>query len=553
LELTLGRTAILKTLVFENILEALEKAPESRKIENLLEAGGEFSTQLEHESSYPAEFIAWRLTGDREIDSGEALSGTVVLHELSVLVQRASALVPRDVATLPGGGRDLHQVAADIGVSIRTLQRWREDGLLMRHMLFPDGKIRLGVSNQMLASFRERFPDRFYQAAAFSRMTSEESSALAERAFTLIQNGNSPNQAARLLASQCDRSHEAIRQLIRRQRGERGLVQGAGGLVDDRERRLVLAGVRRGLETSEIGSRIGRSVVSTRRILSEARAVVLRDLRPNWIHFSVFDEPDADQVLLQARSVVHRSHPVPERSSPLEHVQALKTGDDEHVLESLLLPAMHLQRMRLSRSIDQLPKTPPVGRIEAIETGLRRADFLRRRVGEVALKSALSRVAHHRNIPVARFSEEAFSQAAFFCIQVVSDMLDHFDPQARGELEPRFDRRIALEVDKRIALRERGSGAEDFVLPDVRSVDAFLALFEPARSRLGLAPHLVARLDRVSSREAELVQDRFGLGLLQPQSLQGLAERHGVSARQIQRRLAEAMRQLGGEASQGDE
>ena len=93
---------------------------------------------------------------------------------------------------------------------------------------------------------------------------------------------------------------------------------------------------------------------------------------------------------------------------------------DEHVLESLLLPAMHLQRMRLSRLIDQLPKTPPVGRLEIIETGLRRADFLRRRVGEVALQSALSRVAHHRNIPVARFSEVAFAQATLFCIEVVS-------------------------------------------------------------------------------------------------------------------------------------
>jgi len=549
----LGRTAILKTLVFENILEAIEQAPRSEKIESLLDAGAEFVNQLDGENSYPAEFIAWRLTGDREIDSGEALSGTTILRELSVLVQRASALLPREVGAIPGGGRDLHQTAADIGVSVRTLQRWREDGLLMRHMLFPDGKVRLGVSNRMLSSFQARYPDRFHQAASFSRMTTEESSVIAERALALIQNGNSPNQAAHQLASRHGRSHEAIRQLIRRQRGEKGPVQGAGGRVDDRERRLVLAGTRRGLETAEIGRRIGRSPVSTRRILSEARAIVVRELRPNWIHFTVFDQPDADQILLQARAVVHRSQPCLGRSAPLTGLLELKTSADEAVLESLLLPAMHLQRMRLARAIDQLPKTPPVGRLETIETGLRRADFLRRRVGEVALGTALSRVAHHHNIPISEFSDESFARAARFCIEVVSDMLDQFDPQARGELEPRFDRRVALEVDKRIALRKQGGAAVDAVAPDAHTVDSFLAFLEPARSRLGLSAHMVGRMARLSSEEAELVLDRYGLGPVQPQSLESLAKRHEVSARRIQRRLAEAVRQLGGGASQDDD
>ena len=549
----MGRTAILKTLVFENILEAIEKAPESDIIEQLLQAGADLAGQVESESSYPAEFIAWRLTGHREIDSGESLSGTVILHELAILVQRASALRPREVGSLSGGARDLHQAAADIGVSVRTLQRWREDGLLMRQMLFPDGKIRLGVSNQMLSSFRDRHPERFHQAASFSRMTSDESQSLAQEAFELIRRGKSPNQAARQLCARSGRSHEAIRQLIRRHRGERGPVRGAGGLVDDRERKLVLAGVRRGLEISEICRRIGRSPVSTRRILAEARAIVVRRLRPDWIHFAVFDQPDADQILLQAHAVVERTHPGPEPGSPLERLQTLKAPGDEKVLDSLLLPAMHLQRMQLSRTIDQLPKTPPVGRLETIETGLRRADFLRRRVGEVVLGPALSRVAHHRNTPVARLSAQAFAEAAYFCIEVISDMLDRFDPQARGELEPRFDRRIALEVDKRIALRERGGSGRNPVLPEVRTVDAFLALFEPARFRLGLAPHLVARLGRLAPSERELVQDRFGLRQRQPQALESLAERHDVSARRIQRRLAEAVRQLGGGASSDDE
>ncbi|HAW95848.1 MAG TPA: hypothetical protein DCX60_06190 [Phycisphaerales bacterium] len=544
----MGRTAILKTLVFEHILESVEQAPDDQAIETLLTAGADLSAQLEHESFYPAEFIAWRLTGHREIDSGESLSGAVILRELAVLVQRASALRPRAVSAVHGGARDLHQVAADIGVSVRTLQRWRDDGLLMRQMLFPDGKVRLGISNLLLASFRDRHPERFQQAASFSRMTFQESHSLAEKAFQLIQDGNSPNQAARRLASQSGRSHEAIRQLIRRHRGERGPVRGAGGLVDDRERKLVLAGARRGLEIDEIGRRIGRSPVSTRRILAEARAVVVRELRPDWIHFAVFDQPDADQILLQARAVVHRPHPVFEPGSSLDTLRALEASEDERVLDSLLLPAMHLQRMRLSREIDQLPKTPPVGRLEMIETGLRRADFLRRRVGEVALESALYRVAHHRNLPISRFSGDAFARAVRFCIEVVSDMLDHFDPQARGGLEPRFDRRIALEVDKRIALRQRGSVREESALPKERTVDALLSLLEPARLRLGLSPHLVARLDRLVDGQAELVMDRYGLGRRQPQSLDALAAQWDVPVRRMHRILAEAVRQLRGEA-----
>ncbi|MAJ46402.1 MAG: hypothetical protein CBC35_03690 [Planctomycetes bacterium TMED75] len=538
----MGRTAILKTVAVEQVLDSISPN-DSEAIESLISLVEELLDGLESETEYPSEFVYWRLTGQRDKVPDEAIPGTLLRRELVVLVQRASALSPSSLERIEGGGLDLHEAAASIGVSVRTLQRWRDQGLVFRHILFPDGQVRLGVSHRALARYREQVPERFLQAARFSRIDAREEQKLLEETRRLMLEGASPNQAALEVASSSPRAHETIRQLIRRQRGERGPVMGAGGRVTSKERRLVLRAWDRGVPTDEVAHRLARSRGAIRRIAAEARADRLRTHRPSWMHLPVFENPEAERILLEAPQV--REGPAPAHSRSISSI--LERGaEDSKVLEALLLPAMHLQRLVVARAIDSLVRTPSVGRLDRIETGFKRADILRLRVGQAVLGAALARVQHAEGAPLEELPPEGRMLRLVFCITVVDRMLDEFDPRARGELEPRLDRRVALETDKQIALQQRrgAPSASTAGRPVPEHLGALLSRLEPMRGILGLSPHLARRRARLDPGEQALLEARYGLEALRPQTIEQLAQAEGSSSRQITARLAHSIHEL---------
>ena len=538
----MGRTAILKTVAVEQVLDSIPP-DDSEAIESIISLGEELLDGLEIETEYPSEFVYWRLTGQRDEVPDEAIPGTLLRRELVVLIQRASALSPSPLDRIEGGGLDLHEAAASIGVSVRTLQRWRDQGLVFRHLLFPDGQVRIGVSHRALARFREQVPERFLQATRFSRMNAKEEQELVEATRRLMDEGASPNQAALEVASSSPRAHETIRQLIRRRRGERGPVMGAGGRVTPQERRLVLRAWDRGVPTDQVAHRLARSRGAIRRIAAEARAERLRTHRPGWMHLPVFENPEAERILLDAPQV--RQGPASADSESLASI--LERGaEDSKILEALLLPAMHLQRLVVARAIDALARTPSVARLDTIETGFRRADMLRVRAGQAVLGASLARVQHAEGVPTEALPPAEQMLRLVFCINVVNRMLDDFDPRARGELEPRLDRRVALETDKQIALQQRRgtSSARTASEAAPRDVGTLLSSLEPMRALLGLSPHLACRRGRLEPDEQVLLEARYGLAILRPQTVEQLAESEGVSPRRIALRLADSLHEL---------
>ena len=532
------RPAVFRTSTLEGLFESLKARPLTQR-KAALDAAEELVWEIEPSSGYPAEFVRWRLLGDRVPDDSAPLSGDALLGDLGILVQRLTEDSPVDASTDPDGALDMHEAAAALEVSVRTLQRWRARGLVFPHVRFPDGQVRLGVLQGALRRFRERGGSSVQRATGFTRITAEEEHQLLERANALMAQGHSLNQAALEVSGGSARAHETIRQLIRRHRGQRGPVRGFGGRVRERERALVLKAFERGLECSTIAFRIGRSTPSTRRIGAEARAERLRRLRPVWIEMPAFEQEDAEHVLLGARDVVHGPEPSSGPVSVFELVESLRRGNAHP--EALLLPAMHLQLRSAARQIDVLPRTPPVGRLDEIETGLRRADRLWRRVVESVLGAAFRRVEQHIAAPLTDLDLPDLERWFAFCVQVVTSTIDGFDPTARGELEPRLDRFVALETDKLIVLREREVA---------RSSKEGGAPLEPASMsfarfpQLLLPPRLQGRMDRLDAEGSKLVTARYGLSSEHPLTIAELADRSSVSRRAISSMISESLRQL---------
>lgn len=535
----MGRTALLRTSAVEEVLAFLQDAPEAQ-VSATIEVAETLIEEIDPSSTYPAEFVVWRLIGERRTSSTEEIPGEELRRELSVLIQRTSSRVPSSITDVPGGAMDLHEAAASIGVSVRTVQRWRDEGLALRHFTFGDGQVRLGVLNRALERFRDRSPGRILKAARFTRLDAVEEQEILARAGSLIDAGSSLNQAAQQIASDSDRSHETIRQLIRRRRGQRGPVTGVGGRISDRDRRLVIKGIDRGVSIPRIAERIGRSTASTRRIAAEVRSQRLAALRPDWIDLPAFDQEDAEKVLLEASEIVARSVQPPPAGAParvlLEFIREPTASP-----ERLLLPGMHLERRIGARRIDQLPRTPPVSRLDEIETGLRRADMLRRRAGEAVLGAAVARVEQQLGTPLHTIEEGALASWIAFCVRVVDGLLDEFDLRARGEMEPRLDRRVSLETDKQLALMEReGVVAPESVDGDAATADGLLASLETVREALGMQTWQRIRLGSLPDEVQRVVTARFGLGLQRPMTAAGVGTSTGLSTRRVNDLVQEA-------------
>ena len=292
------RSAGFQTSVAELVFQQLQGTPDEDRSREMIRACENLLGEIDPDGSYPAEFVLWRLTDERNTDDPTSILGRQLRADLAVLIQRCSEQAPTRLDDHPDGITDLHEAAASMGVSVRTIQRWRREGLVLRHVLFGDGPARLGILASDLKDFRNRSGDRIARAAGFSRMDPVEEAELIDRARALMAQGCSLNQAAREVARGSRRAHETIRQLIRRHRGERGPVTGVGGRVSDRERSLVLGAIDRGVDAPSIATRIGRSPASTRRIAAEARAARLRGVRPRWIEMPAFEQTDAEHVLL---------------------------------------------------------------------------------------------------------------------------------------------------------------------------------------------------------------------------------------------------------------
>ena len=131
-----------------------------------------------------------------------------------------------------------------------------------------------------------------------------------------------------------------------------------------------------------------------------------------------------------------------------------------------------------------------------------------------------------------------------FCVDVVGRTLDGFDPTSRGELEPRLDRRVALDTDKQIALLERDGSAHPEYMPESeRPLQNPCERFESI-GFLGLPDWLLGRVDRLEADQFELLEARYGLAREQPLFLSELCARFERSQRSITSDLARILSRL---------
>ena len=166
--------------------------------------------------------------------------------------------------------------------------------------------------------------------------------------------------------------------------------------------------------------------------------------------------------------------------------------------------------MPCRRRIASLGRSPADARLDEIETELRRAD--RPGCAGRAITGPRWRASSRRRV-AATERPSRNRGAAGVLRRGRGPGLDRFDPRARGDLEPRLGRRVALETDKQIALHERTGGRSPGSRPGPGRTTDLLVRLEPLSDGWGfLLPSPADRLPIAAGP----ARGQFGLGRSRP-------------------------------------
>lgn len=371
--------------------------------------------EIEDQQTYPLDFVTFRITGYRPRNGEQTLLvGGPLRDDLRLLIDSLSRSCEMKLAD---GERveTPRQLAQRLGVSTKTIDRWRRTSLRWRWAVLPgEDRPQVVIPTEAVESMQARQGDKVQRASRFSRVDSAQRLRLVDRARRLARDTKlSRHQIARRLALQVGRSPETIRAVLEkhdRQNPENRIFPLDGRQLGDRQRRVIARAMTRGVDVAKITKRFRCSRSTVYRVLHEQRAQALRDRPIGYSTLPWFADVEAAVSRGEDLPSLLEAHaPMPAQiSSPPEPPPA---GPDElpapldnlylqpqldRPSQRVLAARMNFHRYRAARLRDRLPSSSPrVADLDAIESALARADQLRQMLVRMNLPVVLATARRH--------------------------------------------------------------------------------------------------------------------------------------------------------------
>ena len=558
------RLARFRIAAIDELFRQLRFAPPETRLRQM-DAAEALVADIDPRQTYPTDFIIFRITGYRPESADDApltLVGEALLGDLVILVQRLSGGL--DLPADHGGrkARMIEEVARRLRISIKTLQRYRRRGLVCHYVLFPDlpapGR-RLACFDDALQRFMQHHHARLDRAASFTRVQQSVQRQIIEEARRLRDSEHvSLNEAALRLARRYGRAHETVRGLLRRHDRRAGeAIFTEHGPLTERDGRLIHRADRWGISTADLARRFDKTPATIRRVLNRRRGDLLEALDLRWIDLPTFALVDAETVILSAPAVVGGLEallPATDALALIDEAHAASSEPADEEAEDALAAGYNLLKRRAQAAIEALPAWPAAGALDAIETDLRWATRLKRRLVSLGLPAAIARIEHYLHRPPVTQPADRIVQLLTLAVEVVSRVVETLDPPA-GQ---RLTRRGAYAMDRALAApgaTEGGPQAGSFAgraaarhgpgtirLDDIfRGVTAWEEMLELDR-RLG---PLIATL--ADPPVEEMIRLHYGLTSGPPLTSEAIAGRLGLSssgAARLLRRGEQMLRML---------
>jgi Mor family transcriptional regulator len=348
-------------------------APPSRRLEQLARAE-KLLGETDAARQYPYQFVCYRITDFRPDSYPDLLIGGAELqHDLCLFISELARSMPAlPVETMAEPVLTLEQMSRRLNVSTKTINRWRQRGLIGLPVLC-NGRRQVGFLPSLVEPFLEANQARVERGSRFSQLSDGEKEDILRRAKRLARvEGSTLTEVSHRIARRLHRSPETVRYTIKnydRRNPEQALFPAVTGPLDAETKQVIYSSYRRGIAVETLAKRFHRTRTSVYRVINEVRARRLLEQPLECIYHASFDDPQAEAGIMAPmpaaeefeaqRRQMHAPKDAPPELASLYEMPLLSKPQEQHLFRQ-----MNFLKYRASRLRDRLD--PARARIEEI-------------------------------------------------------------------------------------------------------------------------------------------------------------------------------------------
>jgi len=199
------------------LLMQAQFAPERQRVIQL-DACENLMRLIQPGRDYPYEFVCFHLTGyrPRTLPHAVLIGYEDLAHDLAAYSEQLSKGL--NIPALPSRlerAYTIEQLAKRFGVCVKTINRWRQRGLIGRYLVFKDGRKRLAFLGHAVELFEAIQGKSVEQGRAFSQLGPQERGQIERRLVRWAHFAPDQRQEAiRRTAKRFGRSVETVRKLL---------------------------------------------------------------------------------------------------------------------------------------------------------------------------------------------------------------------------------------------------------------------------------------------------------------------------------------------------
>ncbi len=366
---------------------------------------------IDRDKEYPFEFVCFRITGFHPKDAAEQqlIKGDELAEDLQIFISKLSGRLARPVAEQREKVYTIEELAAALGVSTKTIHRWRKQGLIARKFIFDDDKKRFGFLQSAVNKFIKANPDLIARAKIFTRLTNEQKQLIIKQARALAAKTTmSRYQIINRIAAQIGKVHETVRYTIanyEKANPDKSVFNEPPGVISPAQAAELYKLFKQGTSVKELMRRFNRSKSSIYRIINRRRAKALLARKIEFIASDEFLQEGVTKKILAKPMKMDK----PVSAKKLEPFELV----GEHLLPEYLqklkeTPVLNREReVELFRRYNYLkylacitrtgmkPARVPGSRINEIENYLAEAETIKKMIIEANLRLVVSIAGKH--------------------------------------------------------------------------------------------------------------------------------------------------------------